>query len=165
MAARNRVRDRDRGMRTIVAAIGDTKGRRVEAGWFSNAPRPVGATGLTMAGLAAVHEFGAPSVGVPARPMLRPVADSRRARWRRVLLDTMRAALLRGRRDAGAAALATLGGVMEADIKRHITTLRSPPLRPATVAAKGSSNPLIDTGAMRDAVDHRSVGVGRGRGQ
>jgi len=36
--------------------------------------------------------------------------------------------------------------------KREITELSEPPNAPATIAKKGSSNPLIDTGLMRQTV-------------
>lgn len=56
----------------------------------------------------------------------------------------------------GETALATvlnkLGIVAQGDIQSEITSLRSPPNSAVTIARKGSSNPLIDTGAMRQAV-------------
>lgn len=45
-----------------------------------------------------------------------------------------------------------LGILAQGDVQAEITSLSSPPNSPVTIALKGSSNPLIDTGAMRQAV-------------
>lgn len=50
------------------------------------------------------------------------------------------------------AQLSRLGVLAQGDIQMEITALSSPPNTPSTIARKGSSNPLIDTGAMRGAV-------------
>ena len=46
-----------------------------------------------------------------------------------------------------------IGDFLKDRIQVSITTLRSPPNAPATVAAKGSSNPLEDTLTLRNSVD------------
>ena len=48
--------------------------------------------------------------------------------------------------------LRRLGIKVQGDIQASITSLRSPPNSPVTIAMKGSSNPLIDSGEMRDSV-------------
>jgi hypothetical protein len=48
--------------------------------------------------------------------------------------------------------LAKLGIVAQGDIQGEITSLMTPPNSPVTIALKGSSKPLIDTGEMRGAV-------------
>ena len=45
-----------------------------------------------------------------------------------------------------------LGILAQGDIQAEITSLMTPALSPRTIRAKGSSKPLIDTGAMRQAV-------------
>jgi hypothetical protein len=44
------------------------------------------------------------------------------------------------------------------DIQHEITVLRHPPNAPATIRAKGSSKPLIDTGEMRQSVTYQIRG-------
>ena len=47
-----------------------------------------------------------------------------------------------------------VGDFLKDRIQTSITTLRSPLANaPATVSIKGSSNPLIDTGFLRNSVD------------
>ena len=52
-------------------------------------------------------------------------------------------------------ALARLGIQAADDIRSEITSLSLPANSPVTIAIKGSSNPLIDTGEMRAAVTHQ----------
>ena len=51
--------------------------------------------------------------------------------------------------------LKLIGLEQEAAIKQTITDLRSPPNAPSTIKAKGSSNPLIDTGEMRSKISSK----------
>ena len=48
-----------------------------------------------------------------------------------------------------------LGESLKDRIQRSITTLRTPPNSAATIKAKGSSNPLIDTTFMHNSVDYK----------
>lgn len=48
-----------------------------------------------------------------------------------------------------------LGLMAAGDIQRRIADLRDPPNAASTVDRKGSSNPLIDTGEMRQKVSHK----------
>lgn len=47
-----------------------------------------------------------------------------------------------------------LGLVAKASVQQYMVDLRTPPNAPSTIAAKGSSNPLIDTGELRQSVDY-----------
>lgn len=48
-----------------------------------------------------------------------------------------------------------LGNRAVAVVQQCITDLRTPPNSPRTIARKGSSNPLIDTGLMRQSVTYQ----------
>lgn len=48
-----------------------------------------------------------------------------------------------------------LGHIMVGDIQKEITDLQEPPNAESTIKKKnGKSNPLIDTGIMRNSVKH-----------
>lgn len=49
-------------------------------------------------------------------------------------------------------ALSLIGQKIEADIKRTIVTMKTPPLKPATIRRKGSSGLLQDTGLLKNSV-------------
>lgn len=95
------------------------------------------------------NEFGTRR-GIPERPFMRNAMRNNRAAYRDALRKSASKILL------GETALATvlnkLGILAQGDIQAEITSLNSPPLSPRTIRAKGSSKPLIDTGAMRQAV-------------
>ena len=50
-----------------------------------------------------------------------------------------------------------LGALIVADIQEQITDISSPPNAPSTIQQKGSSNPLIDTGGLRQRITYRVV--------
>lgn len=87
---------------------------------------------------------------VPERPFMRNAMRDNRGKYRDGMATAARK-ILTG--DASmSATLSKLGIMAQGDIQGEITSLSSPPNSPVTIALKGSSNPLIDTGAMRQAV-------------
>lgn len=58
-------------------------------------------------------------------------------------------------------ALNQLGAYGQAGVKQQILALQSPPLAAATIAKKGSSKPLIDTGTMLGSVRYKVEDAGR----
>lgn len=47
-----------------------------------------------------------------------------------------------------------MGLVAAASVQQYMVDLRTPPNTPSTIKAKGSSNPLIDTGELRQSVTY-----------
>jgi len=60
---------------------------------------------------------------------------------------------------SGRAALETIGGYVVTHVQAYMVDLKTPPNAPSTIARKGSSNPLIDTGQLKDAITWRVVGA------
>ena len=89
---------------------------------------------------------------VPARPFISTAFEENRND-----LNQMKARLwggvIDGRLDANRAA-GLLGEYHQNQVREKITSIDSPPNAPITVDMKGSSNPLIDTGQMRQSVRH-----------
>lgn len=98
---------------------------------------------LTMAQLGAIQHFGTQTI--PARPWLDVGVKTGAPDYLEVLenhsddLDT---------------ALEIIGQIAVGKVQVYITELQDPPNAPSTIAQKGSSNPLIDTGAMRQSVTY-----------
>lgn len=112
---------------------------------------------LNLAGIASVTEFGTKTAGrnkntvIPPRPWMRTTFESNRRRFNNL---TLRELMKVGDgKSSVSKALTTLGVIMAASVKKTITNLKTPPNAPSTIAAKGSSNPLIDTARMRNSVD------------
>lgn len=87
---------------------------------------------------------------IPERPFMRNSLRANRSKYR----SAMRVSapkILRG--DVPMRVILSKLGIVGADdIKDSITSLTSPANSPVTIALKGSSKPLIDTGEMRQAV-------------
>lgn len=90
---------------------------------------------------------------IPERPFLANAMRSNAASYR-AAMKTSAAKILRGEAKLEGV-LQKLGILAQGDIQEEITNLRSPPNSPVTIARKGSSNPLIDTGEMRGAVTYK----------
>lgn len=101
--------------------------------------------GMTVATLGAIQHFG-DGKKIPARPWLDKGAESGTKEY----LDTVREGIVENL-DARRI-MARVGNEAEGAIKQYITDLKDPPNSPVTIAKKGSSNPLIDTGNMRASV-------------
>lgn len=131
----------DKFMRDLVP-------QEVAVGVQSSAPpRVTTGTGdnIDPVDLIVIHEFGTSKI--PERAPLRTGADANQA----TIADLLEAAVTlgtAGQMDANQA-LDTVAVGAEALFKNHITMNNLPPPNaPATIAAKGSSHPLIDTGQM-----------------
>ncbi len=93
------------------------------------------------------------SRGIPARPFLLNAIRKNKQTYR-AALKTSAAKILRGETTMGTV-VRKLGILAQGHIQDEITGLRTPPNAVATIAAKGSSNPLIDTGEMRGSVTYK----------
>lgn len=101
---------------------------------------------LTMAELGATQHFG--NDKIPARPFL----DLGVAKGNREYLQTIQDGVKRGL--TSEQIIAKVGLLAVGNVKDFITDLKSPPNAPSTIKRKGSSNPLIDTGAMRSSITY-----------
>lgn len=140
------IKDIDLGFDAIVARTRTVGDKVVEVGVF--APE--------LATIGAYNELGTRTA--PARPFLRNAFDANEQRYAQAMAEG--AARILAGTSTEAAELTRLGLVASGDVKRSITELAAPPNAPATIKAKGSSNPLIDTGALRNAVAFEVVAGG-----
>lgn len=108
--------------------------------------------GTSVATVAAIHEFGAPASNIPARPFIRPTVKEQKDNWTKIVASRL-PAVARGEMSAFDV-LDLVGRQAAADIKETISKVNSPPLKPATIARKGSAKPLIDTGYMLASVQN-----------
>ena len=148
---------------------------------------------ITMATLAAVHEFGADikhpggtnygyaskdaaskgqvrfmkkgegyavlgqtkphDIKIPARPSLEPGFNSGLKDYEEIMAEGIDATVTEGV-DINKA-LNQVGVLAVGKVQEYMTNVKAPANSPATIKKKGSSNPLIDTGAMRSAVNYK----------
>lgn len=97
----------------------------------------------------------AKSVNIPERSFIRSTFDEKNGDWVRFLerqLDLVFDFKITVRE-----MFERLGAKIVSDIQEKIQTIDTPPNSPITIENKGSSNPLIDTGGLRQRVTYRVV--------
>lgn len=129
---------------------------------------PAGKVSSDVINIAVWNEFGTKGGAsgggwggpIPERPFMRNAMRSNDGKYQSFLkkaAKTIIDAAINGSSPAAAKrqALRQLGIIAQGDIQSEITALRSPPNSQVTIARKGSSNPLIDTGRMRQSVTYK----------
>lgn len=112
-----------------------------------------GPSGLPVVELGAIHEFGSGDGRIPERSFLRGTMDAKE-REHNALIRKLGHAVDTGKQSPRVA-LEQLGMAAAANIQERIADGIPPANAPATVKRKGSSTPLIDTGALRQAITHQ----------
>jgi hypothetical protein len=127
-------------------AQGLKRGGTVRVGFLENATYP---DGTSVSLVAAINEFGAPSRGQPPRPFFRRMIAAKSGEWPKAIEGLLKANDYDTKR-----VLALMGEGIKGQLQQSIVDLVEPPLKPSTIARKGSSKPLIDTGHMLNSVDY-----------
>lgn len=146
MTAKNYI-EIDRGWKRIKRQYAAGAKAFTKAGIPENA---VDAKGEKIAIRAIANEYGTDTI--PERPFMRKAFDENRenlmALERKLFSD-----VLRGRISASEC-LRRIGEAQAECIKKSIRDFDNPPNADSTIEQKGKDDPLIDTGAMLDAVTH-----------
>lgn len=157
----NVVVERDLGLDDLNRAVRDWLGLGVVVGVRQEKGSDVAdGDDINLAQIAAIQEFGSPDQRIPERSFIRSTIDERTSDYKRGLDRAATAgieAAVAGGPAAGTAAitlqLRRLGQEAADDVAAKIRDLRDPPNSPFTIARKGSSNPLIDTGRLMASID------------
>ena len=121
------------------------QGATLEVGFFETATYP---NGTQVAQVAKWNELG--TINYPARPFMRSSVAKNKDNWLKRIPHAYQSTGLDNKK-----ALGIVGELIRGDIIKEITAFTTPPNTPSTIKAKGSSNPLIDTGLMRRSVTYR----------
>lgn len=106
---------------------------------------------------ASVHEFGSPKIKIPERSFIRATFDEKESEINKTV-ERFMIRYIEG--DISIRTLeSTLGEYLVGLVKKTIVDMDSPSLQPETIARKGSSGVLIDTGRMLDTVTYKMVEV------
>jgi hypothetical protein len=105
--------------------------------------------GKSVASVAARNNYG---IGVPQRDFMGLALPEIQRHTKEIMSSLKGRGVLTVKQYE--AVMNAAGTKAEADIKKAIVDLTDPPNAPATIAKKGSSNPLIDTGHMVQSVTH-----------
>lgn len=114
------------------------------------------ANGFTSAGLLYFHEQGCPSHNIPPRPVLHPAlaqADVK-DQLETLMREAAEAALVDGEVQTAKDNFEKAGMIGADACRAYILGGGLAPNAPSTIAKKGSSKPLIDTGAMFGSINY-----------
>lgn len=164
MAVREKVSVKPRALPervTITVGIHGAEGADVHTGgtFAEDGALEPGSRALTVAEVAAFHEFGVPPFqlpsgaihpGIPQRTFIRGWFDESQDFIRETLRSQMTQVV--ANKLPVEKAMARIALAFEGSVKQRIARGIAPALSPVTIAAKGSSKPLIDRGQLRAAV-------------
>jgi hypothetical protein len=146
-------------LRAMAAKVSNPGTLRV--GFLENAKY---SDGTPVAMIAAIQDFGAPAAGIPPRPFFRNMIADKKGQWPKELGDRLKADNYNA-----ITALDGFGQQVVGDLRKSIIETNSPPLKPATIRAKGGAHgtvynpkdastfaakPLIDSGFMLQSVNY-----------
>lgn len=123
-----------------------TKPATLRVGFLENATYP---DGKYVAMIAAIQEFGAPSVGIPPRPFFRNMIAKKSGEWPKAIEGVLKQTDYDAEK-----ALDITGAAIAGQLRQSVIDTNAPPLAPATIRRKGFSKPLIDTSVMINSIDH-----------
>lgn len=117
----------------------------------SHLGKSAGKRPITLGDLARIHEQGLGRV--PKRAFVKPAITANRHKYASLIKHHM-TAVLKGRLRPSTL-WQLVGQEAVKDIGQYMLTATFTPLAPATIKAKGSSKPLIDTGQLRQSVTYQ----------
>jgi len=145
--------DRDSGYKDFMANVQKMVNEpHVKVGILGTSGRESVEGGFTVVDIASVNEFGSESRKIPERSFIRSTIDTRRNRiWGYAY--KMMGLYIEGKITIDQA-LGRIGELVKSNILQTINDFTSPANAPSTIAKKGSSHPLIDTGRMKGAINY-----------
>lgn len=143
-----KVKDFDKGFINFKKTMASLKNSKLEVGLFKEEGKN---DGEYIADYAYANEFG--EGNLPSRPFLRTAFDENKNDWSDDLSKNLDKAI-EGKIDSNTA-LSLLAERAVDDIKKTISNNLPPPNAESTIRKKSSSKTLIDSGAMRNAINYR----------
>ena len=137
----------DAYLRDLAAKVAN--GKAVKVGFLAGATYP---DGKSVAMVAAIQNFGAPSRGIPPRPFFSRVIEEKSNGWGAALALNMQLT-----DNNASVALGRVGEGIKGQLQQSIVETNSPPLAPSTVRRKGFDKPLVDTGHMLNSVAYEVI--------
>lgn len=159
----SKIKDIDHGWKNIKREVAKMNDAAVRVGILQDAGKAMERTetgqtvpsDATVAEVAFFNEFGTKTS--PERSFIRSTADENRALFSKFIKQQMHE-VFAGTRTVQAA-LERTGLLAQGKVRKKMRDLKAPPNAPATIEAKGSSNPLIDTSHMLKKVDFEVKGA------
>jgi hypothetical protein len=123
---------RGNGAKHLEKALKELERHSLKVGWVSGKQYPD--SRMTTAQVAAVSEFGAPAKNIPPRPIIRPTIIKERNKWGKITTQESKNVI--SGKTTVKNLYEVLGNFASGDIRKMITTIKAPPLKPATIRAR-----------------------------
>lgn len=146
--------DRDHGWLNIKNEMAAMRGAVARIGLLSKSGKSK-KSNASIVEIGFYNEFG--TKDIPARPFIRTTADENRTKY--VSLFKSEATKIFQGRSTTRRSLELIGLRAQADVRKKIKSIKTPPNAASTIRQKGSDNPLIDDGTMLRAVDFEVKGA------
>ena len=143
----------DRVFQGILKSVKRMDKMHVKVGVLSSKGGDATHTGskFSLVELMAIHEFGSEDGTIPDRAPIRITFETNHDEMAAFIAPLTRQVITNGM--SVERALGLLGAKGVAEIKKTITQSDlPPPLKPATIARKGSDRPLVDTGQLINSI-------------
>lgn len=124
-------------------------GSQVRVGFLSRAKYP---DGKPVAMIAAIQNWGAPRAGIPPRPFFSNMIAAKGPEWPAAIATQLRLNDYDRR-----ATLLRVGEGVAGQLRQSVIDTNRPPLAESTIARKGFSKPLVETGHMLNSIDYEIV--------
>lgn len=147
-----KIKDVDRGYNALVKRVFGKEKHSVAVGIFAKEGAQTYDDGLTVLQVAIWNEFGTDKI--PERSFIRAYFDENQERLKKIFARLMSYYVIQGR-GTKEQVLELLGQQIVGEIRKRISRGIPPPNAPSTIAKKGSSKPLIDTGQLRSSITYR----------
>lgn len=120
--------------------------KKVRVGFLENAKYP---DGTSVALIAAIQDFGAPSRNIPPRPFFRNMVKDKSPEWPKAIETLLKANNYDARKTLDQTGQAIVGQLKDSIINGAWVANA-----PSTVKQKGFNKPLIDTSHLLNSVDY-----------
>lgn len=124
-------------------------GAQVRVGFLARAKYP---DGKPVAMIAAIQNWGAPRAGIPPRPFFSNMIAVKGPTWPAGIATQLRATGYDRRQT-----LLRVGEGVAGQLRQSVIDTNSPPLAESTIARKGFTKPLVETGHMLNSIDYEIV--------
>lgn len=161
--AKFKVTDKDRGWKKIAAELKKAAAKPyVKVGFIGDSGNATHKDSpLTVAGIAAIHEYGAPEQNIPERSFIRGTIEARSNEVQGFIDHQNKSVLLQKlnvREALGRLGLFAVALIKDRIVKEHIP----PPLKESTIIAKTRDGktgevPLVNTAQMLNSIRHEVI--------
>lgn len=144
------IKDTDKGYKALIENVFGLAEPEITVGIHkAEGSQAHKGSSASIADIASFNEYG---LGIPERSFLRAWFDANLAKNKSVLASRLRQ-VIKGKISKDQA-LGQLGASFVSGIQARISGHIPPPNADSTIARKGSSTPLIDTGTMRASITY-----------